>query len=103
MSSWKVKEAYHKLVMHNPKYLTKEGLESAERHMHAMRRINRHSTNELMEPLDRIRRARLGHQVSTKNRLSPADKYMYMGIISNHNPKYIHHPRWMQQEKHGIY
>lgn len=102
-NSWKLKEAYHKLVMHNPKYLTKEGLESAERHMHSAMKSDRHGARHFAEPLERIQRARLGQSVSTKHTLSPGDKYIHMGTVSNHNPRYIHHPTWMQQEKHGIY
>ena len=103
-NSWKLKEAYHKLAMHNPRYLTKEGLESAERHMHSAMKSNRHGAHHFAEPLERIQRARLGQHVSTKHRLPDAEKYAYMGTIANHNPRYVNPPTWMKKErKRGIY
>jgi len=102
-NSWKLKEAYHKLTMHNPKYLTKEGLESAERHMHSAMKSDRHGAHHFAEPLERIQRARLGQSVSTKQPMSHAQRYEHLARIANHNPQYVHTPKWVMKERQGIY
>lgn len=102
-NSWKLKKAYVDLAMHNPKDLTPEGLESAERHMRSAMRIDPHAAHEFVKPLERIQRARLGHQLSTKKNISRAQRYEHLARIANHNPKYVHTPKWVIKERQGIY
>jgi hypothetical protein len=94
MSTLWVSEAMYKIVMHNPKYLSKDGLISARRRIEDAYKSNRqYATPEAIadfkDALSRIRHALAGHALPTKHRLPASELQAKLATVARYNPGYL--------------
>jgi hypothetical protein len=93
-SQYRVSEAMFKVAMHNPKYLSRDGLLSAERRIKQVHLLNRHHAEphvlaEYKNAISRVQHAIGGRNLLTKHRLPASELQAALATIARYNPGYL--------------